>query len=269
VDVDLTANVPLAENTPLRYRLIREWQQDAALADSTIRQFYFGVSPEDYRSLKQKYLGLVTLVDQSIGSILSCLERADLSDNTIVVHTSDHGDMLGAHQLFGKEVMFEEAVRVPYLIRLPAQRAIRIPQPVSHIAFVSTLLDLLGQPSAPQCAGKSLVPVIRGEALPAENVFIEWSPNWRAKIKKGSRVGSRHEIKRAVAESTRTVISPDGWKLSLRNGDLNELYNLNDDPFETRNLYCDRQYASIISRCADDICRWQRTTGDKLKLPRV
>src|ERR1700736_3615844 len=102
VDVDLTANVPLAEKTPLRYRLIREWQQDAALDDSTIRQLYFGVSPEDYRSLKQKYLGLVTLVDRSIGSILSCLEREGLSENTIVVHTSDHGDMLGAHQLFRK-----------------------------------------------------------------------------------------------------------------------------------------------------------------------
>ena len=48
-------------------------------------------------------------------------------------------------------------------------------------------------------------------------------------------------VKRAVDESTRTIVTPDGWKLCLRDKDLNELYNLNDDPFETRNLYADRQ----------------------------
>ena len=73
-------------------------------------------------------------------------------------------------------------------------------------------------------------------------------------------------IKRAVEESTRTVVSPDGWKLCLRDKDLNELYNLKDDPFETRNLYSDRQSASVISRLAGEIRRWQEFTNDKLKL---
>src|SRR5207253_6582251 len=164
VEVDVTASVPMDSNVPLRYRLIREWQQEQALSDPAIREFYFGVTPADYRSLKQKYLGLVTLVDQSIGAILACLERTDLMEDTVVVHTSDHGDMLGAHQLFGKEVMFEEAVRVPWLIHLPAQRRGQIiRQPVSHIDFVSTLLDLLGKPKPPDLPGKSLLPVMRGE----------------------------------------------------------------------------------------------------------
>ena len=73
-------------------------------------------------------------------------------------------------------------------------------------------------------------------------------------------------IKRAVEESTRTVVSSDGWKLCLRDKDLNELYNLNDDPFETRNLYSDRQYASLISRRAGEIHRWQERANDKLRL---
>ncbi|PYK89212.1 MAG: hypothetical protein DME35_09315, partial [Verrucomicrobia bacterium] len=63
-----------------------------------------------------------------------------------------------------------------------------------------------------------------------------------------------------------TLISPDGWKLSLRDKDLNELYNLNEDPLETRNLYYDGQYAAVISRCSDGIRRWQQATNDKLKL---
>ncbi len=268
MDLDFTATVPESENIPLRYRLMREWQQSEAVLDRERlpAQLFFGITAEEYRSIKQRYLGLVTLVDQSIGAILACLERFDLTDNTIVVHTSDHGDSLGAHHLFGKEVMFEEAARVPLLVRLPGHKRDKIvPQPVSHIDFVPTLLDLLGQPKHPQCAGKSLLPIIREEAIPEGSIFVEWAPN-RTKIKKGTSLASRRMIKRAVDECTRTVVSSDGWKLCLRDKDLNELYNLTDDPLETRNLYSDRQYASVISRCASEIHRWQESTHDRLKV---
>jgi arylsulfatase A-like enzyme len=268
IELDLTTTLPESEDLPLRYRLMREWQQAEAMLDRQRLpiQLFFGISSDEYRSIKQRYLGLVTLVDQSIGAILACLERFGLTDNTIVVHTSDHGDSLGAHHLFGKETMFEEAARVPWLIRLPAQRQNKIiSHPVSHIDFVPTLLDLLGQPSHSQCAGKSLLSLINDETTPPQNVFVEWAPN-RTKVKKGSRLARRRLIKRAVEESTRTLVSPDGWKLCLRDKDLNELYNLNEDPFETRNLYSDPQYAAIVSRFTTEIYRWQDTTNDKLKL---
>jgi arylsulfatase A-like enzyme len=268
IDLDATATLPESENIPLRYRLMREWQQAEAVLDRERlpTQLFFGITPDEYRSIKQRYLGLVTLVDQSIGAVLACLERFGLSDQTIVIHTSDHGDSLGAHHLFGKETMFEEAARVPFLIRLPDQtHGKMISHPVSHIDFVPTLLDLLGQPKHPQCAGKSLLPLIREEGVPPGNVFLEWAPN-RTKIKKGSRLARRRMIKRAVEESTRTVVSPDGWKLCLRDKDLNELYNLQNDPLETRNLYADRQYASVISRFAGEIHRWQQSAIDKLRV---
>ena len=267
VDLDLTATLPESEDIPLRYRLMREWQQAEAILDRERLPFqlFFGITPDEYRSIKQRYLGLVTLVDQSIGTILGCLERCNLAGDTIVIHTSDHGDSLGAHHLFGKETMFEEAARVPFLVRLPGQtRSKTIQQPVSHIDFVPTLLDLLGQPNHPQCAGKSLLPVINEDAA-AGNVFLEWAPN-RTKVKKGSRLARRRAIKRAVDESTRTIVTADGWKLCLRDKDLNELYNLKEDPWETCNLYSDRQYASVISRLAEDIHHWQRSTNDKLRL---
>jgi arylsulfatase A-like enzyme len=267
IDLDPTATLPESEDIPLRYGLMREWQQAEAILDRERLPFqlFFGITPEEYRSIKQRYLGLVTLVDQSIGVILECLQRCGLAGDTIVVHTSDHGDSLGAHHLFGKETMFEEAARVPFLVRLPGQtRSKTIQQPVSHIDFVPTLLDLLGQPNHPQCAGKSLLPVINEDAA-AGNVFLEWAPN-RTKIKKGSRLARRRMIKRAVDESTRTIVTADGWKLCLRDKDLNELYNLNDDPWEMRNLYADRQYASVISRLAGEIHRWQEATNDRLKI---
>jgi arylsulfatase A-like enzyme len=268
IDLDVTATLPESEDIPLRYRLMREWQQAEAILDRERLPFqlFFGITPDEYRSIKQRYLGLVTLVDQSIGAIFECLERFGLSEHTIVVHTSDHGDSLGAHHLFGKETMFEEAARVPFLVRLPGQtRSKTIQQPVSHIDFVPTLLELLRQPGHPQCAGKSLLPLIREEGVPPANIFMEWSPN-RTKIKKGTSLARRRAIKRAVDESTRTVVSSDGWKLCLRDKDLNELYSLKDDPFETRNLYSERQYASVISHLAGEIHRWQESERDKLKL---
>jgi len=268
VDLDVTATLPESEDIPLRYRLMREWQQAEAILDRKRlpAQLFFGVTPEEYRSIKQRYLGLVTLVDQSIGAILGCLERLGLTDHTIVVHTSDHGDSLGAHHLFGKETMFEEAARVPLLIRLPGQtRAKTIQQGISHIDFVPTLLDLLGQPNDAQCSGRSLLPLITEEVMPPQNVFLEWAPN-RTKVGKGTKLARRRMVKRAVEESTRTIVTQDGWKLCLRDKDLNELYNLNDDPLERRNLYADRQFGSVIARLTGEIHRWQEATNDKLKL---
>ena len=101
--------------------------------------------------------------------------------------------------------------------------------------------------------------------MPPENVFIEWSPN-RTKIKKKTSLAPRRMIKKAVNESTRTIISPDGWKLSLRDKDLNELYNVDDDPGETLNHYFDPQYAAIISRYTDEIHRWQERVHDRLRI---
>jgi arylsulfatase A-like enzyme len=268
VDLDVTATRPETEDIPLRYRLMREWQQAEAILDRERlpAQMFFGVTPEEYRSIKQRYLGLVTLVDQSIGAILACLERCNLTDDTIVVHTSDHGDSLGAHHLFGKETMFEEAARVPLLIRFPGQtRAKAILHPISHIDFVPTLLDLLGQPNHSQCAGKSLLPLITEQASAQGNVFLEWAPN-RTKVKKGSKLARRRMIKRAVEESTRTIVIPDGWKLCVRDKDLHEFYNLRDDPWETRNLSADPRYASVISHLGREIHRWQEVSNDGLKI---
>ena len=73
-------------------------------------------------------------------------------------------------------------------------------------------------------------------------------------------------VKRAVEESTRTIVTPDDWKLCLRDKDFNELYNLNDDPLERHNLYADRQFGSVIVRLTDEIRRWQEATNDKVKL---
>src|SRR5437868_5552246 len=148
---------------------MREWQQAESVLDRKRlpRLLFFGITPEEYRDMRRRYFGLITMIDQSVGRILSCLSRANLMENTLIVYTSDHGDSLGAHHLFGKEVMFEEAARVPYFIRIPRLRqSFRIPHPVSHIDFLPTMMDLLGQATPSQCAGQSRLPLLGGQQMP-------------------------------------------------------------------------------------------------------
>ncbi len=270
IKLDPTAALEPPDDWPLRYRLMREWQRNEAILDRERlpQQLYFGATNEEYISLKQRYLGLVTLIDRSIGAVLAELQSCQSLDHTIVAHTSDHGDMLGTHQLFGKEVMFEEAVRVPLLLRLPGQLPRRIADPVSLIDFLPTLIELLGGQAAFQCAGKSLAPLLRGEANRRESVVIEWAPN-RTKVKKGTTLASRGAIKRAINESTRALVTSEGWKFCWRNGDRSELYDLQNDSQETVNLVHDVRYRENISHCAQEIREWQKNLGDRLRLGKI
>ena len=268
IDLDPTALTPPGADIPLRYRLIRERQHAHAIIDRKRLPdlYYVGITPEEYRRLKQRYFGLVTMVDRSIGAILGCLESAGLTDKTIIVHTSDHGDSMGAHQLFGKETMFEESARVPYLVRMPGQRrSIKVTQAISHIDFLPSLLELLGQAHPAHCQGKSRVPLLRGETMAPENVFLQWAPN-RMKAVKWSSIASRRQIKRALDESTRSIVTTDLWKLCLRDKDSNELYNLNVDPIEAHNLYHSGKYEEIIARGRDEIHRWQQSVDDTVNI---
>jgi arylsulfatase len=256
IDLDSNWAHSFAPDMPMRYRLRQEWDQKR-----------FGTTAEKQLRVKQKYLGLVTEIDQSIGAILAKLEQLGLADNTIVAHTSDHGDMMGAHGLFGKTVLFQESVRVPYLVRMPNQRqTVSIPQAVSHIDFAPTMLGLLGKTPHQQCAGQSRVPLLRGESMPAETVFAQWNPNKKLKISKSTKLGNKEQLERALGESTRAAISPDGWKLCLRDLDKNELYNLRADPTEEHNLFDHADSQPVIARLTHEIHHWQETVGDNLKV---
>ena len=81
-----------------------------------------------------------------------------------------------------------------------------------------------------------------------------------------SRLASKDEVAACLRESTRAVVSPDGWKLCLRDRDKNELYNLNDDPDEKRNLYYDNSHRDAVDELSARIRHWQEQVGDKLKV---
>jgi len=234
IDLPASFNDPLEENEPENCK--KKFRQCAKK---------YGTTEEDFRKLTARYWGLNSQVDRSVGAILDTLEQLGLADDTIVVYTSDHGDMMGAHRLVEKGLMYEEATRIPWLMRVPAlgRRQRVIEQPVSQIDLVPTLLDLMGRSqAAARLPGQSLVPLIKGGKVDRDHVFIEWNTEPRI----------------------RTVVSPDGWKLCLSKEDKCQLFNLRKDPGETVNLFDSETHKDVIGRLTQKIHQWQASVDDKV-----
>lgn len=215
------------------------------------------------RRLRAKYLGQVTLVDRAVGDILAALEEMGLAGNTIVVYTSDHGDMMGDHALIRKCVSYEEALKVPLIMRVPwlAGAGRRIEGRISQIDLVPTLLDLLGEPVPGGLQGISRANVLRGrDTLAANDLFFEWNgtDSWESAAR--SLAVSDGEWQQ-LHGPWRSVIS-EGWKLNLSPVDRCELYDLNRDPCEQVNLFGDPGQQDRIADLAGRIRRWQEEMGD-------
>lgn len=228
-------------------------------------------TPGGWKKLKSNYWGLCSLVDTHVGRIIDYLTEAGLYDNTIIVFTSDHGDMMGAHRLLAKCVMFEEAVRVPFFIKLNGQRVMRkVKGPVSQIDIIPTLLECMNMDIPSTLPGKSLKLLIEnGGKVPDNNdVFIEWFgtegtagyydiPDYMSE-----KIPDQKKLDEYLGAEIRTIITPSGWKYNWSPIGEDELYNLNEDKNEINNLAFDVSQKDRILELRKKISRWQRRTKD-------
>ncbi len=207
---------------------------------------------QGWQRLNRNYAGLCSQVDMAIGRILWALESSGVAENTIIVFTSDHGEMMGSHSLIGKSVFYEEAVRIPLLLRVPFRRQspARFEPAVSHIDLVPTLLDLLGRPARDSLPGESLVGALSSGKRREDHVFEEWHtmPN---------------------GPNARAVIAPDGWKLALYDTDRSLLFDRGRDPLEMHNLYDRPESQPVVRRLRRKIEAWQSRVKDTQPLPRL
>ncbi len=265
---------PPTENNHLRYRLFH---------DTYANGKKFGChsdNPDEMRRLIARYWGLCSLVDTHCGTILDTLDECGLWDDTIIVFTSDHGDMMGSHQLIAKCTMYEESVRVPMLVKLPGQKEMRrINRPVSHVDLVPTLLELMGAPPPDHLEGRSQKEaMLSGGDSRSDQVVIEWQgpnnglgPDDPQKVEVPEEWEGRIEHERSVAAVTdpiRTVYSQDGrWKLNVSPKlGQHELYDLEADPYEKENIFGRSDAAGVTEELFHRLREWQRRTGDKVNL---
>jgi arylsulfatase A-like enzyme len=222
----------------------------------------------DWKDIYSHYLGNVTLIDRSVGMMLDALDECGLAENTIVVFTSDHGDMMGDHDLLGKCVMYEEAVCVPLLMRIPwlgfEQKLIR--GNISQIDLVPTLLELINQNIPSRLEGHSRADVIRNHGTLEDNeIVIEWNGNDGEKFPHST---PEETVNRLSGQPWRSIVM-DGWKLNLSPVDQCELYDLNHDPMEEENKFDDPACRQRVRDMAERLHCWQAATHDNAPLPEI
>ena len=120
-----------------------------------------------WRELRARYLANITLVDDMVGMIVKSLEEQGVLDDTVIVFTSEHGEMAGDHGMLEKRSMYEESARVPMIIRAPQISTDKkvVSGNFSHVDLVPTLLDLLGIDVPDGLDGKSVAGVLEDQSL--------------------------------------------------------------------------------------------------------
>jgi len=178
--------------------------------------------PEKLKYMISNYYGLLSEVDDWVGVILDTLEELGLDDNTLIIFTSDHGEMLGAHGMREKNVFYEESAHIPLLISSPGdvQAGTTVDGYVSLVDLFPTILDYLKVPKK-ESDGKSLRGLIEGtDTEHGQYVVTEWNTSGD--------------------DDPNYMIVKDGWKLlipySVTSTVINAMYDLNTDPFEMNNL---------------------------------
>jgi arylsulfatase A-like enzyme len=166
-----------------------------------------------------------------VGRLLTALRDLGIDDNTLVVYSTDHGDLLGDHGLYLKgPTPYEGLLRVGMILRgpgVPAGQA--IVDPVSTLDVAATFAEVAGAQLAPEAQSRSLLPVVRGEQS-REVAYSEWY------------VG---ESRCGVPLELHTVRAKD-WKCTIeRVSGAGEMYDLRNDPDEMRNVYDDPAYAAM------------------------
>lgn len=188
-------------------------------------------TPERVRNARHAYYGEISYVDDKVGQLVTALEKTGLKDNTIIVVTSDHGDMLGEKGMWYKMSHFEGASRIPLIIHAPGRYAARrVKQPVSLVDVLPTLTQMGADNRQIEFAdtvdGQSLVPLLEG-GNEDENAAVFG------------------EILSEGAVSPVVMIRQGSYKYIYCDEDPEQLYNLENDPNEMHNLAGQAEYEDL------------------------
>ena len=215
------------------------------------REIIRGLGERGLREFLRIYYGMVKLIDDQVGRVLAALKKTGRMDETVIIFTADHGDMMGGHGMVWKSTnsFYEEVVRVPLIIRYPGKFG---PQ-VSDIAtdstdLMPTLLELTGKSIPTVVQGQSLVPFLTGQrnnSLAKQFAFSErlrGNPKGRRKVLPGTK-GS-------------FMIRGKGYKLARYENGQEYVYDLKNDPGETKDRVDDPAYRAIRKELSTELDNW-------------
>jgi len=214
---------------------------------------------EEHRLVRAAYWAMVDLIDAQVGRMMDALERSGQLDNSLVIFTSDHGEMLGDHGLYLKGPFFyDPAVLVPLIISWPGRlKPGRSAALVELIDLAPTILDAAGLERHPGMLAKSLWPLLNGETdvnQHLDDVYCEYYHGMWA---------------RAEPRPFATMLRDERYKLVVAHGlETGELYDMTDDPNETHNLWAHPDQQSLKMDLMKRLCDRMAWMVDPLP-PRV
>jgi arylsulfatase A-like enzyme len=218
----------------------------------------------NYQRYIKDYLRCVASVDDNVGRVLDYLDAEGLSQDTIVVYTSDQGFFLGDHGWYDKRFMYEESLRMPLLMRYPREiEAGTVIEPfVSNLDFARTILDYAGIAPSDDMQGRSFRGVVAGNAAPSDWPTSLYYRYWMHLADHGvpAHYGIRtqtHKLIYYYGEALGTTASIDvptdpEW----------ELFDLVADPHELRNVHGDPAYAGITIELTAELYRLKAAAQD-------
>ncbi len=239
----------------------------APTLDQTVRGFIgkLDASNDDHvQALRALYLGLATELDTHFGRIIRFLKETGQYENTVVVFTADHGEMLGDHHLWGKETPFDASFQVPLMVhdpKNPAQFGTSVDGLTESVDLMPTLLELVGQRIPSGTDGKSLTGFLAGK--PPEN--------WRDYVHLELDFGQPDApTKRQLAtgtdlrDSNLAILRESRFKLVHFNGGLPPmLFDLQADPDEIHNLAADPAHAGTLLRLTQKLLSHKMRHADQ------
>jgi arylsulfatase A-like enzyme len=204
-----------------------------------------------YQRYMRDYLACIASVDDGVGRLLDYLDANGLAQNTLVVYTSDQGFFLGDHNWYDKRFMYEESLKMPFLVRCPA-----VVKPgtvtdgmILNVDFAPTFLAAAGLNVPPDMQGRSFLPLLRGER-PAD---------WRtAMYYRYYHYPQDHRVQPHYGVRT------ERYKLIFFNK-INqwELFDLQKDPHELKNVYADPAYAETVKTLKAEMYRLKKELKDE------
>jgi len=257
IDKNLTRNdLKLKPPPDLKGKELQDWNQGVDMQmEATIKgEKKTLTGPElkhwKYEQYIKDYLRCIASVDDDVGRLLDYLDQAGLKDNTIVIYTSDQGFFLGDHDWFDKRFMYEESLRMPFIIRYPGhiKPGTVNDHMILNVDFAPTFLEYAGLPVPPDIQGRSFVPLLSGQS----------PKDWRTSMYyRYYHYPQDHRVQQHYGVRT------DRYKLIYfhRLGQW-ELFDLKKDPHELNNVYADPAYADTVKQLKAEMARLRTQLND-------
>jgi arylsulfatase A-like enzyme len=203
-----------------------------------------------YQRYMQDYLACVQSVDDNVGRLLDWLDQNGLAGNTVVIYTSDQGFFLGDHGLFDKRFMYEDSVKMPFIVRWPGVIKPGTVQDLMAINpdFAPTFMDMAGLPVPADMQGFSLVPLLKGETPSGWRT----SYYYRYYHDPGDHNTRAHYGVRTTTQKLIYFWKKDQW----------EMYDLASDPDELHNLYNDPAQQEAVAKLKTELYRLKKEVKD-------